>query len=114
MLHISPDNDKFFDAQETPSFSPRPYDDTQEEAFFDCMEEEDDQHYLPIQQPWLNKKRKREEGPTGNNWGKKSHFFSNRKVHLSTHQHYKFAGEVTLRSTSNASLRGSNITSSLK
>jgi hypothetical protein len=80
MLHISPDHDKFFDAQETPSFSPRVYDDTQEEAFFDCMEEEDDQHYLPIQQPRLNKKRKREEGPTGNNWGKKSRFFSNRKA----------------------------------
>jgi hypothetical protein len=48
MLHISPsDTDKFFDAQETPSFSSRAYDDTQEEAFFDCMEKEDDQHYLP-------------------------------------------------------------------
>jgi hypothetical protein len=80
LLYIPPDNDRFFDTQETPSFSHRPYDDTQEEAFFDCMEEEDDQHYLPIQQPRLNKKRKREEGPIGNNWGKKSHFFSNRKA----------------------------------
>jgi hypothetical protein len=35
MLHISPsDTDKFFDAQETLSFSSRAYDDTQEEAFF--------------------------------------------------------------------------------
>jgi hypothetical protein len=43
MLHISPsDTDKCFDAQETPSFSPRAYDNTQEEAFFDCMEKEDD------------------------------------------------------------------------
>ena len=80
MFHISPDNDKFFDAQETPSFSPRASDDTQVEAFFDCMEEEDDQHYLLIQQPWLNRKRKREEGPTGNDWGKKTCFFSNRKA----------------------------------
>jgi hypothetical protein len=68
MLHIPPDHDRFFDTQETPSFSPRPYNNTQEEAFFDCVEEEDDQYYLPIQQPRLNKKRKREDGPTGNNW----------------------------------------------
>jgi hypothetical protein len=83
MLYISPpDTDKFFDAQETPSFSPMAYNNTQEEAFFDCMEKEDDQHYLLVQQPRLNRKRKREPGTTGSNQGKKTCFFSNRKVLL--------------------------------
>jgi hypothetical protein len=46
--------------------------------------------------------------------GARSHTFSpTGKLYLSIHQHYKSVGEDTLRSTSDASPRGSNVTSSL-